>query len=161
MKNKKIKHNTAGKPAYYTSPEELEAKIDEYFEKKVSCEPFLDKEGNPCYSKQGKILYDVKPPTVAGLSLYLGFADRRSLYDYKNRVEYSHVIKRAVTKIEEYAEIQLTQGNPTGAIFWLKNHNWTDQTTQEIVGKDGGSIIVDNNINVDIDKLKSLKELLR
>ena len=74
------------------------------------------------------------PPTVAGLALYLGFSSRFSLYDYKERPEFSHTIKTAIERIEDYAEqIILTNGaSATGAIFWLKTHRWTDKTEQTL-----------------------------
>ena len=124
----------AGRPPKYKTAEQLQAKIDEYFKEKVKNEPLLDQEGNPMRDRQGRLVYDIKPPTVAGLALYLGFCDRKSLYEYKEKPEFTHTIKACVTKIEEYAEIQLTQGNSTGAIFWLKNHRWKDKTTTEHEG---------------------------
>ena len=39
-------------------------------------------------------------------------------------------IKKAILRIEDYAEKQLLsgEGSATGAIFWLKNHGWKDKT---------------------------------
>lgn len=36
--------------------------------------------------------------------------------------------------IEDYAEEVLLsgEGTATGAIFWLKNHKWTDKTVQDV-----------------------------
>lgn len=103
----------AGRPLKYKTVEELEKKIDQFFEER----------------HESGI-----PPTVAGLALWLGFASRFSLYDYKERPEYSHTIKKAIERIEDYAErIILTNGaSATGAIFWLKNHRWTDRTVQDV-----------------------------
>lgn len=97
------------RPLKYKTAEELEAAIDSYFEQQLST---------------------VLPPTVAGLALWLGFEDRRSLYDYKERPSFSHTIKKAILRIEDYAEKQLLsgEGSSTGAIFWLKNHGWKDKT---------------------------------
>ena len=106
----------AGRPLKFKTVEELEAAVDLYFEKQKEF---------------------VLPPTVSGLALALGFEDRRSIYDYKDRPEFSHTIKRAILRIEEYAETALLngEGSATGAIFWMKNHGWIDKQT------------VDTNIN--------------
>jgi len=122
------------RPPFFKTNKDLQDKIDKYFEEETYCKPLLDKEGNPCTNRQGKILYDIKPPTVSGLAYYLGFSDRASLYDYKAKPEFTHTVKRATLLIERYAEEQLTQGNPSGAIFWLKNHRWTDKTEIENTG---------------------------
>ena len=102
-----------GRPLIYETVEELQKRIDDFFEDRI----------------QKKI-----PPTVAGLALWLGFSSRFSLYDYKERAEFSHTIKEAIARIEDYAEqIILTPGAAaTGAIFWLKNHRWTDKTEQNV-----------------------------
>ena len=103
----------AGRPLKFKTVAELEKAIDAFFEER--------------YEK-------AVPPTVSGLALYLGFEDRRSLYDYKEKPEFSHTIKKAITRIEDYAErtILKNEGSSTGAIFWLKNHRWTDETKQTL-----------------------------
>jgi len=84
------------------------------------------------YNEDGKVDF-CKPPTVSGLALYLGFADRQSLYDYKNNPIHSCTIKRAISRMEQFAEEQLFSGKtPTGAIFWLKNHKWADKQDIEV-----------------------------
>lgn len=71
-------------------------------------------------------MLEERPPTVAGLALFLGFADRSSLYEYMGRAEFADTIKKAVTRMEAYAESALlVKDKPTGSIFWLKNHGWT------------------------------------
>ncbi len=75
-----------------------------------------------------------KPLTISGLALFLGFKSRQSIYDYahKNKSQdLADCVKIAVMQIESYYEGALTTGkSPVGAIFWLKNHKWTDK--QEI-----------------------------
>jgi hypothetical protein len=66
------------------------------------------------------------PYTFAGLYLYLGvskskWAKLKKDPDYKDACDY------AQTKMEEQYEQQLMKGNPTGAIFALKNMGWSDQ----------------------------------
>jgi hypothetical protein len=148
-----------GCPAMYQSPEDMQKKIDKYFATQCKTVILKDEDGRPAKGKNGTLAIQYNPPTVAGLALYLGFADRRSLYDYKyNKPNFSHIINRAITRIEEYAEKQLTTGNSTGAIFWLKNHGWIDTTHQEVTGANGGSISVTQDF--DIEKIKQLKEML-
>ncbi len=107
----------------YKTDKELQEKIEEYFTDHCGIE--MDEDG---------VLHG-KPPTVSGLALYLGFADRQSLYDYKNKPMHACTIKRAVCRIEEYAEQSLfSSKSPTGAIFWLKNHRWSDKQEVEHTG---------------------------
>lgn len=131
-----------GRHALFTDTDKLQEKIDEYFETKCKTVPVLDAEGRQLVTSKGIPVVELNPPTVAGLSLFLGFSTRQSMYDYINRGDkFSYIIEKAVTRIEEYAEKQLTAGQATGAIFWLKNHKWSDTTKQEITGKDGTSLV--------------------
>jgi len=95
----------AGQPPYYDSPEQLEAKVKEYFATE-------------------------KQLTITGLCLFCGFATRQSFYDYEKRPEYSYIVKMARTRIEHYYEkmSQRTDGQVTGPIFALKQFGWTDKT---------------------------------
>lgn len=114
----------------YKTVEELEKAIDAYFE---DCKDKVikDDDGNIVTDKSGNPVLLQNPPTVSGLALFLGFEDRRSIYDYKNRGLFSHTIKKAIMKIEQYAEQHLYVGKATGAIFWLKNHGWKDSKELE------------------------------
>lgn len=105
------------RPLKYKTVQELEAAIDDYFERRHGV---------------------AVPPTVAGLALWLGFEDRQSIYDYKDRPAFSCTIKKAIMRIEEFAETQLLsgEGSSTGAIFWLKNHGWKDKTEVDTTIKD-------------------------
>lgn len=105
------------RPLKYKTVKELETAIDKYFETR----------------RQAFI-----PPTISGLALWLGFEDRQSIYDYKERPAFSCTIKKAVTMIEDYAERVLLsgEGSATGAIFWMKNHGWKDKTEVEANIKD-------------------------
>jgi len=111
----------------YKTVKELEDAINAYFE---TCKDELvyNNDGEVATDKSGNPIFIPHPPTVAGLALYLGFADRQSIYDYKGLEEFSCTIKNAITRIEEYAEQHLYIGRATGAIFWLKNHGWKDET---------------------------------
>lgn len=111
----------------YKTVKELQDAIDAYFE---TCKDELvyNNDGEVATDKSGNPIFIPHPPTVAGLALHLGFADRQSIYDYKGLEEFSCTIKNAITRIEEYAEQHLYIGRATGAIFWLKNHGWKDET---------------------------------
>lgn len=105
----------------YKTDKELQAAIDAYFETRG-------------YDPETEI---TRAPTVSGLALYLGFADRQSLYDYKKDKAHSCTIKKAITRIECFAEETLLTGSQTtGAIFWLKNHRWSDKQTIELEGNE-------------------------
>ncbi len=104
-----------GRPPKYANPEELQVKIDEYFEQDI------------------KIELERKPftLTITGLVLYCGFCDRVSFYDYEKRPEFSYTIKRARARIEEHYEKRLQGNNCTGSIFALKNFGWIDKQETE------------------------------
>ena len=111
----------AGQPAYYKTPEEFEAACDSYF---------------------AKCAADETPLTITGLVLYLGFCERKSLYDYEAKPEFLHVVKKARMRVENGYELRLSGNSPTGSIFALKNMGWKDKTEQEMYGKDGGPIAI-------------------
>lgn len=123
-----------GAPALYDSPQEMEKRIDEYFEKACQPEYFIDKDGDYILDKFGyPIIKKANKPTINGLARYLGFADRQSLRDYqyrnKNNKEFACVIKKGIGQIEEEVEQQLlTREKVTGQIFWLKCcRKWDDK----------------------------------
>ena len=67
-------------------------------------------------------------PTITGLTLALGFADKSTLYDYAKKPDFSHSIKRAITIVELGYEKALKESNATGSIFALKNFGWKDKS---------------------------------
>lgn len=111
-----------GRRKFYETPEKLEAKINEYFR---------DAE----YDENGVTRKEPKHLTVTGLAYFLGFEDRLSLWEYGNRPEFKHVIKKAKLRIESYLEDRLYGANVTGTIFNLKNNfGWKDQQGIEVSG---------------------------
>lgn len=118
----------AGRPPIYNGENENDLKkVEElclsYFEG-------LDLSG---VDKEGII---TTPPTVTGLTLHLGFADKSSLYDYAKKPAFSHSIKKAITKIEMYHEQKAAHGDKcTGNIFVLKNFGWKDNQGIEHSGE--------------------------
>jgi hypothetical protein len=101
--------HAGGRPRIYDNYDELDEQVSNYF---------LDPK-------------TVKP-TVTGLALYLGFADKTTLYEYRDRPELSYPIKRALTMIEQYHEEGLSDNNVAGRIFALKNMGWKDKTEQDL-----------------------------
>ena len=112
-----------GRPPKYKTIKELQEKIDQYFIEVKEIEE--------------------DHPTLTGLALFLGFADRQSMYDYEKNEMFSCTIKKARTKIEQFYEKHLLKpGVATGAIFALKNFKWTDKQEIEHSG--------DMNININL-----------
>ena len=143
MSKKKAKGQGAGKPRKYPTVEELQTAINSYFSKNRA------------------------KPTISGLALHLGFADRQSIYDQmKIDDEYSCSIRSAITKIESIIEKMCLRAAPTqGVIFWLKSHSnaragrgmWCDK--QDIDVTTGGEKIQQTQIIVNsASAAKALKD---
>lgn len=83
-----------------------------------------------------KTIRKPEPPSVTGLTLHLGFESKSTLYDYSKKDMFSHSIKRALTKIEQYHEFRVGYGDKCiGNIFILKNLGWKDSVTTEHSGE--------------------------
>lgn len=119
-----------GRPRLFNTVEELESKIEEYFDYIKGEYTWItdsDEDGKPIDSKQWT--RHSEPPTITGLAYFLGFESRQSIHDYEKNGNFSYTIKRARILVEKYYEIYLTSGNsPSGAIFALKNFGWIDRT---------------------------------
>ena len=95
------------RPKLYSSAEDMQKIIDEYF--KV------------CDEKE-------KPYTMSGLAYALDM-DRRSLLNYSKDEHFFLTIKKAKERVEQQLEENALAGkaNPTFTIFNLKNNfNWRD-----------------------------------
>ena len=118
----------------YKSKEEIQEKIDKYFEE---CEGKVleDKDGNPILNKYGcVIIIGSKPPTVTGLALALGFSTRQSLLNYQAQDEFLDTITRAKSRVEQYAEERLFDRDGShGAQFSLRNNfkGWKSKDIEE------------------------------
>lgn len=126
-----------GRPIKFKSKEDIEKKIQRYFD--------------DCEKKH-------KPLTITGLAVSLD-TNRETLLDYQDKEEFSDTIKRAKEIIHNWTEEYLFTGkNQTGAIFNLKNnYGWKDKTEQDITsgGKpipilNNGIIPTDNSNKEDI-----------
>jgi len=109
--------NKRWRPLKFKSVEELQNKIDEYFD---SC--FIYEEWNK---------KKIKPFTITWLANFLD-VDRKTLINYEDKSDnFFHTIKRAKSKVEEDIELWALMNtlNPTSAIFNLKNNfDWKDKS---------------------------------
>ena len=61
------------------------------------------------------------------------WANSLCLYDYKMKTNFADTVKKAIARVEAYAEKSImTKDKPTGAIFWLKNHGWCAEEKRDI-----------------------------
>jgi hypothetical protein len=100
-----------GRPRIIETPDEFERLTDEYLE-------HCKKTGEPI--------------GIVGLTLYLGFVDKTSLYEYQQRPEFAHSVRRARSLVEASYEQRLDRDKPQGAIFALKNFGWSDRREVEV-----------------------------
>ena len=112
-----------GRPPTYKTKEEIQKKIDEYFE---SCKGTVkyDCEGNVLVDKFGRpVIFDDRPLTITGLALALGFNSRQTLLNYQGKEEFMDTIMRAKARVEQYAEERLfDKDGANGAKFSLANN---------------------------------------
>ena len=103
-----------GRPVKYETPEDMQVAIDKYFKE-------IDE-----HNKEFPL--ERIPYTVTGLAMALDMT-RRTLLDYCEKSDaFSHTIKKAKLKVEEFNERQLYRNTQvTGVIFNLKNNfGWED-----------------------------------
>ena len=121
-----------GRPLKFSSVEEMEKLIEDYFKK----------------TKEEEL-------TITGLALALD-TDRKTLINYENRDEFFYTIKKAKTKIENAYEKSLRKNGRTGDIFALKNFGWTDK--QEI---DSSINVSDPLDNMSTDEIREMIQVLK
>jgi hypothetical protein len=119
--NKYALGNEGGRPPLYNNVNELQKKIDEYFESGANKKTII----------VGEATIELPIYTITGLVYYLGFDSRQSFYDYEKKEEFMYNIKRARLRIEMNYEQNLQFNNATGSIFALKNMGWFDKTEVE------------------------------
>lgn len=112
-----------GRPPKYKTKEEIQEKIDEYFEK-CKGRVLKNDEGEFIRDKYGfPIIIDAKPPTITGLALALGFNSRQALLNYQGKKEFNDTIVRAKSLVEQYTEERLfDKDGANGAKFSLANN---------------------------------------
>ena len=107
------------------TPEELEKKIEEYFEIGASIKEVIVGAGN------NKTIKSLKIYTLTGMSLYCGFMDKDHLFQLERNNSYKRVIKKARARIEQIYEELLQTTGQSATIFALKNFGWVDK--QEVI----------------------------
>lgn len=122
----------AGRPALFDTPEQLDAKVIEYYnyikgESKDVPKRKTNKDGSVEEGVEQIWIREPEPPSITGLALFLGFESRQSLYDYEKNEQFSYSIKRAKLQVEKNYERYLLSQSATGAIFALKNFGWADK----------------------------------
>lgn len=125
MTDKTVKRGR-GRPRHYNSPEEFDAKVDEYMQ----------------HCKDNK-----EPVTWTGMALYMGFAGRICIDEYAKYDGYSYSVRRAKSLVEWNYEMRLSGNSPTGSIFALKNMGWHDKQVTETT-----STNTNVNMNSDVSK---------
>lgn len=117
-----------GRPPAFKSVDELQKKIDEYFD-------MCDNRIQQVYSKKSDGVIEVinpEPYTMAGLAYAVG-VDRETIRNYSKKEEFFGTVKRAREKVQTDVERRLMETQPTGAIFNLKNNfGYVDKTEQEL-----------------------------
>lgn len=100
-----------GRPLKFKTPEELQKKIDAYFNE----------------TKEEELM-------ITGLAVYLD-TSRETLMNYEKKDEFFDTIKKAKAKIEmAYEKRGLKVGNAFD-IFRLKNMGWTDRHETDLTTK--------------------------
>lgn len=134
-----MSENKVGRPAAYKTVEEMQTRIDAYFN---ACdgEYIRDEEDNLMTDKYGHpVKTKPRPYTITGLALALGFTGRQALLNYEDKPEFIDTIKRAKAKVEQYAEERLfDRDGANGAKFNLSNNfkGWAEKQQ------------VDSNVNL-------------
>ena len=108
--------HAGGRPLKFETVEELQKKVDDYFE--------------------------VTPKdewTITGLAMHLD-TFRKVLCEYGEKDEYSNTIKQAKQKVENGYEVDLKKAGRSGTIFALKNFGWRDQQYQDLTSN-GNNLI--------------------
>lgn len=168
-------NNKVGRPLKFDSVEELQQKIEDYFNDclphpieetyyeyveieeeytlkgKTKKRKVRDYSQRPIEKKKWTIS-EAKTPTITGLAVFLD-TSRRTLLDYETeetKSEYSHTIKKAKDVIEQHWESLLKGNNVTGVIFNLKNnYAWRDKTEVEATISDPRKAILEKYMGED------------
>ena len=129
-----MSENSVGRPPMYKTKEEIQEKIDAYFED-CKGEIVTDADGSPMIDKYGNVVrIGVRPLTITGLALALGFNSRQALLNYQGKAEFNDTITRAKAKVEQYAEERLyDKDGANGAKFSLSNNfeGWKEKQSIE------------------------------
>lgn len=142
---------SVGRPLAFKSVEELQAKIDEYFD-------YCDNRVKQVHTKEGEsyAIANPEPYTMSGLAYALG-VDRKTIINYKRKDDaYFHTINQARARVEADIDRRMSDKETftPGLIFNAKvNFGWVDQTNIDVTtnGKDMPAPILGNVTNVPSD----------
>lgn len=96
--------------------------------------------------------------TISGLSFWLGFDSRQTMYNYEANGEFGYVIRRLRLFVESCYEARLHTATPSGAMFALKNMGWTDKMEVDMKNNGGkfGSTMSDDELKAEIAKYHNI-----
>jgi len=129
---------TNGRPPIFSTPNEMEQKACEYFESLIT----TNDDG----------VY-VKPSTITGIALYLGFNSRQGFYEYGNRPDFSDIVTRIKLAVENSYEKNLNSKFANGATFALKNMGWKDKSEVDNVNHNVSLELSEEQQQEAIDKI--------
>jgi hypothetical protein len=127
-------NNLGGRPLKYSSVEDLQSIIDEYFQ---HCDNRIKEVHKPDGETYG--YSNPEPYTMSGLAYALGLS-RQGLMEYKAKDGFSDAIKDARNRVEVDIERRMNDKDTftPGLIFNAKNNfGWRDKTEQEVTSPDG------------------------
>ena len=137
--------NPVGRPPFFTDPEVMQAKMDEYF---VICDKG---EEIDVYDKKRQEVCKVTqkiPYTVPGLVYHLGFGDDHGLDYYKKKDKFLGTITRAWKRIERQRNEKALTGDqePRFAQFDLShNFRWAEKKELAITAPPGLKVSFDTD----------------
>ena len=129
----------AGRPPKYETADEMRPVVEEFIND----------------VRAGKIV-----ATITGFCLALGFESKDTLYNYRDRPEFSYLIKTGLLIVENKYEEAMREPNATGSIFVLKNMGWKDRTEHDHTTK-GEAINRPDLSKLTDDELRLLAEIQR
>jgi len=121
----------------FNSAEDISLLIKQYFEfilGEYHLEPKSPEElekGEPLMTDKKVYTRQPEPPTISGLTLFLGFNSRKEFNEYEKRGKHAEVLKRARLQIETEYEKKLHQPSAAAAIFALKSMGWSEKQGDE------------------------------
>ena len=128
-----------GRPRKYKSPEEFDAKVDEYVEQCIE---------------------DGEPILWTGMALHLGFYGRAEMDNYMGYDGFSNSVKRAKAIVEMGYEKLLALGGGSGPIFALKNFGWVDKQEIDHSSPDGSMSPGEVSITVTKQDIKDVLDMM-
>ena len=154
--------NGRGRPPLYTSPEQMQIQIDDYFD---SCwDTTTKRHYNPdgTLSHEEHIKKQTRPYTITGLAYWLGMS-RVALLDYQHdKPDFLATIMKAKQKCELYAEENLYMGKAStyGVIFAMTNNftRWNNTQRKEMTGPNGEPLGIGVDIRTNDEKAKERRE---